>query len=160
MKPQDFIALIGPAAQASRLQTGIPASFVVAQAALESGWGESGLAKRAKNLFGIKADRSWSGQRITLNTREFLNQQWVVIPADWRAYPDWQTCLVDHGQFLRRNKRYATCFACTTGKTFAQTVAKAGYATDPRYADKLIAMIDKYQLEALDPPLNLSPEST
>ena len=75
MKPQDFITLIGPAAQASRLQTGIPASFVVAQAALESGWGESGLAKRAKNLFGIKADRSWSGQRITLNTREFLNQQ-------------------------------------------------------------------------------------
>lgn len=160
MKPQDFIALIGPAAQASRLQTGIPASFVVAQAALESGWGESGLAKRAKNLFGIKADRTWAGQRITLNTREFLNQQWVVIPADWRAYPDWQACLVDHGQFLRRNKRYAACFACTTGKTFAQAVAKAGYATDPRYADKLIAMIDKYQLEALDPPLSLSPEAT
>ena len=160
MKPHDFIALIGPAAQASRLQTGIPASFVVAQAALESGWGESGLAKRAKNLFGIKADRSWAGQRITLNTREFLNKQWVVTPADWRTYPDWQACLVDHGQFLRRNKRYATCFACTTGKAFAQAVAKAGYATDPRYADKLIAMIDKYQLEALDPPLNLSPEAT
>jgi flagellum-specific peptidoglycan hydrolase FlgJ len=160
VKPQDFIALIGPAAQASRLQTSIPASFVVAQAALESGWGESGLAKRAKNLFGIKADRSWAGQRITLNTREFLIQQWVVIPADWRAYPDWQACLGDHGQFLRRNKRYAACFACTTGKTFAQAVAKAGYATDPRYADKLIAMIDKYQLEALDPPLNLSPEAT
>jgi len=83
----------------------------------------------------------------------------VVIPADWRAYPDWQTCLVDHGQFLRRNKRYAACFACTTGKTFAQAVAKAGYATDPRYADKLIGMIDKYQLEALDLPLNLSPEA-
>jgi flagellum-specific peptidoglycan hydrolase FlgJ len=160
VKPQDFIALIGPAAQASRLQTGIPASFVVAQAALESGWGESGLAKRAKNLFGIKADRSWAGQRITLNTREFLNQQWAVIPADWRAYPDWQACLVDHGQFLRSNKRYAVCFSCTTGKAFAQAVAKAGYATDPRYADKLIAMIDKYQLEALDPPLNLSPEAT
>ena len=107
-----------------------------------------------------EADRSWTGQRITLNTREFLNQQWVVIPADWRAYPDWQACLVDHGQFLRRNKRYAACFACTTGKTFAQAVAKAGYATDPRYADKLIAMIDKYQLEALDPPLNLSPGAT
>lgn len=156
MKPQDFIALIGPAAQASRLQTGIPASFVVAQAALESGWGESGLAKRAKNLFGIKADRSWRGERITLSTREFLNQQWIVIPADWRAYPDWQACLVDHGQFLRRNKRYAVCFACTTGKSFAQAVATAGYATDPRYADKLISMIDKYQLEALDLP----PEAT
>ena len=159
MKPQDFIALIGPAAQASRLQTSIPASFVVAQAALESGWGESGLARRAKNLFGIKADRSWTGPRITLNTREFLNKQWVVIPADWRAYPDWQTCLVDHGQFLRSNKRYAVCFSCTTGKAFAHAVAKAGYATDPRYADKLIAMIDKYQLESLDPPLNLSPEA-
>ncbi len=156
MKPQDFIALIGPVAQASRLKTGIPASFVVAQAALESGWGGSGLAKRANNLFGIKADRSWAGPRITLNTREFLNQQWVVIPADWRAYPDWQACLVDHGQFLRRNKRHSACFACTIGKKFSQAVAKAGYATDPRYADKLIAMIDKYQLEALDLP----PEAT
>ena len=142
---------------------GVDSSLLIAQAALETGWGQK-MVKNARgnsnNLFNIKADRSWAGQRITLNTREFLNQQWAVIPADWRAYPDWQACLVDHGRFLRRNKRYAACFACSTGKTFAQAVAKAGYATDPRYADKLIAMIDKYQLEALDPPVNLSPEAT
>ena len=123
MKPQDFIALIGPAAQASARQTQIPASFTVAQAALESGWGESGLTQRAKNLFGIKADRSWPGEKLTLNTREFLKGQWVVISAQWRVYPDWQACLLDHAQFLRRNKRYAACFECADGKAFAKAVA-------------------------------------
>ncbi len=150
MKPQDFIALIGPAAQASARQTQIPASFTVAQAALESGWGESGLTQRAKNLFGIKADRSWPGEKLTLNTREFLKGQWVLVSAQWRVYPDWPACLFDHAQFLRRNKRYAACFECAEGKAFAKAVAQAGYATDPNYADKLIAMIDKYKLDQLD----------
>ena len=61
MKPQEFIALVGPAAQASAANTGVPASFTVAQAALESGWGTSSLAKDGKNLFGVKADPAWRG---------------------------------------------------------------------------------------------------
>ena len=57
---------------------------------------------------------------------------------------------MDHAQFLRRNKRYAACFECAEGKAFAKAVAQAGYATDPNYAGKLIAMIDKYKLDQLD----------
>jgi len=150
MKPQDFIALIGPAAQASRLQTGIPASFVVAQAALESGWGESGLAKRAKNLFGIKADSRWRGETLILQTKEFIRGQWVVVPAKWRKYASWQESIDDHAAFLKQNPRYQPCFQCLKAEAFAQALAKAGYATDPGYADKVINLMNQHKLQTLD----------
>ena len=62
MKPQDFISLIGVAAKASAKLSSVPASFTVAQAALESAWGESLLARQGQNLFGVKADPSWKGE--------------------------------------------------------------------------------------------------
>ena len=150
MKPQDFIDLIGPAARASAKVTGVPASFTVAQAALESGWGESSLARDGKNLFGVKADPGWHGDVLTLNTREFLHGTWVMVPALWRKYANWQDCMDDHAAFLHQNRRYASCFACTNGDAFARAVAQAGYATDPDYAAKLVSIIDAHQLAALD----------
>ena len=150
MKTQDFIDLIGPAARASAKATGVPASFTVAEAALESGWGESLLARQGKNLFGVKADPAWHGDVLTLNTREFLHGTWVMVPARWRKYADWQACMDDHAAFLHQNRRYAPCFACTTGDAFAKAVAQAGYATDPDYAAKLVSIIDAHQLAALD----------
>ena len=150
MDAQAFIALIGPAAQASARTTGVPASFTVAQAVLESGWGESLLARQGRNLFGVKADPSWHGEVLTFTTREFLRGAWVMVPAGWRKYPDWQACIDDHAAFLRENRRYASCFACTTGAAFAQGVAQAGYATDPEYAAKLVSIIDQHQLARLD----------
>ena len=150
MDAQAFITLIGPAAQASARTTGVPASFTVAQAALESGWGESLLARQAKNLFGVKTDPSWHGEVLTFNTREFLRGSWVTVPAHWRKYSDWQACIDDHAAFLRQNRSYASCLACTTGAAFAQGVAQAGYATDPEYAAKLVSVIEQYQLDRLD----------
>jgi flagellar rod assembly protein/muramidase FlgJ len=150
MKPKEFINLIAPAAQASAKKTGVPASFTVAQAALESGWGTSSLARNGKNLFGVKADPSWRGDVLYINTREFLGGAWTTVAARWRKYTDWQTCMDDHAAFLRQNRRYAPCFACSTGDAFAKAVAEAGYATDPDYAAKLISIIDQYQLASLD----------
>ena len=150
MAPQDFVNLIGPAAQASSKTTGVPASFTVAEAALESGWGESLLARQGKNLFGVKADAAWQGDVILLPTREFLHGTWVMLPARWRKYADWQACMNDHAAFLQQNRRYAPCFSCTTGVDFARAVAQAGYATDPSYADKLISIIDQHRLAGLD----------
>ena len=150
MDAQAFIALIGPAAQASARTTGVPASFTVAQAALESGWGESLLARQGKNLFGVKADPAWRGEVLTFNTREFLRGAWVTVPAHWRKYADWQACIDDHAAFLRQNRRYTPCFACTTGAAFAWAVAHAGYATDPEYAAKLVSIIEQHQLARLD----------
>jgi flagellar rod assembly protein/muramidase FlgJ len=150
MAPKIFIQLITPAAQASMRASGVPASFIVAQAALESGWGESRLAREGNNLFGVKAHASWRGDILTLNTREFLNGSWITVPAHWRQYADWSECLLDHAAFLQQNPRYAACFECSSGETFAQAVARAGYATDPDYAAKLIAIIRSHDLAGLD----------
>lgn len=150
MKPGDFIDMIAPAAMESAKTTRIPASFVVAEAALESGWGESLLAKQGKNLFGVKADPAWQGDVLEMRTREFLKGRWVVVPARWRKYPDWVSCLNDHADFLRQNKRYAQCFQSADGEGFARAVAAAGYATDPQYADKIVGTMRAHSLAELD----------
>ena len=150
MIPSEFIMRLTPGAVASAKATGVLASISIAQAALESAWGESGLAKTGNNLFGIKADSLWRGPTLTINTKEFIKGQWVVVPALWRKYPSWQASMDDHAAFLRRNPRYKACFLCTTAPAFAKELVQAGYATDPEYANKLIALMDKHQLQALD----------
>lgn len=150
MNPSEFIMRLTPPAVESQRKSGVPASITIAQAALESGWGESGLARAANNLFGIKADSRWCGETLTLNTREFIKGQWVVVPALWRKYPSWQSSIDDHAAFLKQNPRYKACFLCTTASAFAQALAQAGYATDPDYANKLIALMNRHQLQSLD----------
>ena len=150
MKPQDFINQIAKAAQSVAQQTGVPASLSIAQAALESGWGESGLAKTGNNLFGIKADSRWRGETLTLSTKEFITGEWVVVPAKWRKYASWQASIDDHAAFLKQNQRYGPCFSCLTVEAFVRTLAKAGYATDPVYADKVIGVISKHNLISFD----------
>jgi len=152
MKPQDFIDAIGPAAKQSSITTKIPASFTVAEAALESGWGASMLAQQAHNLFGVKSSPGWTGPTWAMQTREYLHGQWVMVPAIWRAYPDWLGSITDHAQFLLTNPRYKPAFAHADGEEFAATVAQAGYATDPDYADKIIAIIRAHKLALLDAP--------
>ena len=150
MKPSEFIFRLTAAAVASAKTVGVPASITIAQAALESAWGESGLTKAGNNLFGIKADSRWRGQTLTMNTKEFIKGQWVVVPALWRKYPSWQDSIDDHAAFLRRNPRYKACFACANAPAFARALAQAGYATDPAYADKVIIMMKQHNLLALD----------
>jgi flagellar rod assembly protein/muramidase FlgJ len=150
VKPSEFIFRLTAAAVASAKTVGVPASITIAQAALESAWGESGLTKAGNNLFGIKADSRWRGQTLTMNTKEFIKGQWVVVPALWRKYPSWQDSIDDHAAFLRRNPRYKACFACTTAQAFAKALSQAGYATDPAYSDKVIGLIKQHNLLALD----------
>lgn len=150
MTPQEFIAQIGPVAQASAKLTGVPASFAVAEAALESGWGNSLLAREAMNLFGVKADRSWLGPVYALRTREFINGQWIMVPAKWRKYADWAGSIGDHAAFLRSNPRYSAAFQATDGIAFTRAVAQAGYATDPAYTDKIELVMRARNLLTLD----------
>jgi flagellum-specific peptidoglycan hydrolase FlgJ len=149
MKPQDFIDAIAPAAKQSALVTKIPASFVVSEAALESGWGAHAPGF---NLFGIKANSAWHGPVTIQRTREFLNGAWTFVDAKFRAYPDWLGSIEDHAQFLLTNPRYKPCFQCTDGEGFATALARAGYATDPQYGQKIIALIRQYKLALLDAP--------
>ncbi|WP_283149028.1 glycoside hydrolase family 73 protein [Silvimonas soli] len=150
MTPQVFIAAISAAAVASAKKTGIPASFTIAESALESGWGASQLAQQAMNLFGVKADPAWHGPTFSLQTREYLKSQWVMVPALWRKYDDWQGCMDDHAQFLLTNPRYKNCFPATGGVAFAQQVAASGYATDPDYAAKIRSIISTHELAKFD----------
>jgi len=160
MTPTEFIATLQGAAQTSAQQTKIPASFVVADAALESGWGTSQLTVLAMNIWGVKADSSWHGDTLTMNTREFIDGAWVTQSALWRKYGSWLASLQDHADFLLSNPRYAECFKETTGIGWANAVAAAGYATDPTYASKIAAIITGNGLDYLDRPnINVSTES-
>lgn len=148
MTPSEFIAAIAPAAVESARGTGIPASFTIAEGALESGWGAH---CPGNNLFGVKADSSWEGAVTVQRTREVFNGQAEVITARFRAYPDWQGCMDDHAYFLRVNPRYARAFNHTDdGEEFARQIAAAGYATDPDYAKKIISIIRSHNLLRFD----------
>ena len=151
MKPAEFIAAIAPAAKKSMLSTRIPASFVIAEGALESGWGSSMLAERGMNLFGVKADPSWHGPTIDMRTREYLHGEWLMLPAKWRKYADWLDCINDHAQFLLTNPRYKSAFDhADDSEVFTRAVAAAGYATDPTYAGKIISIIRGHDLTQFD----------
>jgi len=147
MTPQEFIDAISPAAVALMHTSKIPASFCIAEAADESGWG---VHCPGFNIFGVKADASWHGPVTTESTKETVNGKTVVITAKFRAYPSWLASLEDHAQFLLTNPRYRPAFAYTTGALFARAVAAAGYATDPLYASKIISIINTHGLSALD----------
>ncbi len=138
MPPTAFLAMLVPAAQACQRATGIPASFTLAQAALESGWG---ARAPGNNLFGIKADRAWKGPTVDVPTHEVIKGKRVAIVDKFRAYPDMAASIADRADFFRKNKRYAACFKETTGIGWARAVAAAGYATDPKYVDTLIAVM-------------------
>lgn len=151
MSPAEFIKAMTPGALVSAKESGVPASFTVAQAALESGWGASGLAVRACNLFGVKADPAWKGETVEMPTKEYIDGKPVTVMAKWRKYPDFSASVADRAAFLRRNPRYRLAFTGQrTGEEFARAIAAAGYATDPRYAEKLISVIRKYGLASLD----------
>lgn len=151
MTPALFIATIIPQAQQSQRDTGISASAIIAQAALESSWGRSGLVGKANNLFGIKADQSWTGDTVILPTREFIKGEWLRVQAKWRAYPDWHASINDHAKFLFDNPRYKPALAVRSEpEQFCVQLQACGYATDPQYADLLISIIHGRNLDQYD----------
>ncbi len=158
MTQQEFLAELAPLAIASAKVTGIPAGFVLAQGALESGWGNSALTRLACNLFGVKADASWHGDTLAMETEEVVNHKPVMVPALWRKYANWADCVNDHAQFFLRNPRYATALTLCCGATadvsvaFTRAIAQEGYASDPNYANKVIAVIESDNLARYDAP--------
>jgi len=152
MAPQDFFKKYAPLAENTQIKYGVPASITLAQAALESAWGESSLTKSHKNFFGIKADASWKGASATMRTIENVAGQNQTQLAKFRIYPTAQDGFDDHGKFLVVNKRYASLFKLpvTDFVNWANGLKAAGYVTDPNYASKLISIINKYNLQQYD----------
>ena len=149
MQPSAFIAAIQSAALECAARYKVPASVTIAQAALESAWG---VNAPGHNLFGIKADPSWSGPVVTFLTHEVVGGQRVEVNGKFRAYPDWLGSIDDHASFLATNPRYQAAFMHTDGPSFANAIAAAGYATDPAYAEKLHEIMQAHDLCALDKP--------
>jgi flagellar protein FlgJ len=150
MLPNDFISAVAPAAQQCMRQSKVFASVTLAQAILESGWGSSGLAQKGFNLFGIKAIGGWTGPTISMPTREVVNGQSITVQAAFRKYPNWLGSIQDHAAFLTGNPRYAAAFKAANGEAFATAIAAAGYATDPNYANSLIALMRQHNLAQYD----------
>lgn len=148
-KQEQFIASIAPHAQEIQKKYGVPASIAIAQAALESGWGDS---VKGNNLFGIKAGSTWAGATIDIATHEYLNGARTNITDRFRAYSSTLESLDNYGQFLRNNGRYAKVIGAADAHTAADELQRAGYATDPQYASKLKNIINTYNLTQFDDP--------
>jgi flagellum-specific peptidoglycan hydrolase FlgJ len=151
--PQEqFIASIGEAAVESADNTGVPASVTIAQAILESYWGSSRLAREANNYFGIKAQtRVGSAGSIWFDVWEVIGGRNVMQSQAFRAYKSVAESFVDHGRFFVENGRYAAAMTARADpRQFAREVNRAGYATDPSYAAKLIGLMDRYNLYRFD----------
>lgn len=134
--PTNFIKKYWGQALDSQRSTTIPALATITQAGLESGWGK--FAPK-HNYFGIKASQGWTGPTQLLDTTEYYNGQPVKIKALFRAYPSAAAGFADHGRFFLVNPRYKTALQYRDNNIqFVKEIAKAGYATDPKYADKMI----------------------
>jgi flagellar protein FlgJ len=136
------------AAKAASASSGIPAAHILGQAALETGWGKRVIktadGQDSHNLFGIKATNGWTGKVAEVTTTEYIGGQPRKVTAKFRAYDSFEDAFKDHAKLLTQGKRYqATAVAqADTAKGFASGLQKAGYATDPAYADKLTRVIN------------------
>ena len=150
MSDQQFIQTVGTLAQQVYKQYGgeLPA-LTIAQAIDESGWGRSGLASHYNNLFGIKAF-DWNGPKVALPTEECYNGVWVHTVSYFRVYPNWKDSIIDHGNFILDNPRYHNMIGCTSYVQQANDLVIDGYATNPSYAENLIAIINDYNLARFD----------
>ncbi|BCJ05907.1 MULTISPECIES: flagellar assembly peptidoglycan hydrolase FlgJ [unclassified Pseudomonas] len=137
-----FVATMLPMAEQAAKRIGIDPRYLVAQAALETGWGKSVMrnpdGSSSHNLFGIKATGSWQGGEARAITSEFRNGQFVKETAAFRSYDSYQDSFHDLVSLLQNNSRYQDAVrAADKPEQFVRELQKAGYATDPNYASKI-----------------------
>ncbi|MDR0635016.1 MAG: flagellar assembly peptidoglycan hydrolase FlgJ [Azoarcus sp.] len=143
---REFVASVWPHAHAASRATGIPAHFMVAQAALETGWGakepKNADGTSSHNLFNIKAGRSWNGPTTAHHAvNEYSGGGWQRQKAAFRSYASYGEAFADYARLLTASPRYAGVLGKGDAAAFAQGLQSAGYATDPMYADKLMRII-------------------
>jgi len=146
---EDFVRSHTQAADAAAAETGIPSSFILSQAALESGWGRKEIrnadGSSSHNVFGIKATPDWKGATTEVVTTEYVNGQPRKLTQSFRAYASYEDSFRDWARMLKQSPRYAAVVERSSGgsaQAFAQGLQRAGYATDPQYADKLGRVIN------------------
>ena len=150
----EFVQRHQAAARAAEAASGIPADFMLAQAAHESGWGRRPILRpdgaSAHNLFGIKAGPGWQGPVAEATTTEFIDGRAHKTVARFRAYASPEAAFQDYARLIQGSPRYREAYrqalaepaSALSAAQYAQSLQRAGYATDPHYADKLARLID------------------
>lgn len=150
---EEFIQTLAPHAQELQAGYGVLPSIILGQACLESNFGQATLASQYHNLFGVKA--FGNQPKVNLETQEYLDGQWVTIQGDFRVYNSWEEAMDDHTRLFVNGvdwdpHKYEPVLQAKDYQQAAKALQKAGYATDPTYADKIISMIKEYQLDRFD----------
>lgn len=152
--PEAFVAALWPAAQASAHELGVDPRVLIAQAALETGWGRSvlqqGDGRSSHNLFNIKAGESWEGGRVNVATLEYRDGVAMKERANFRVYDSFNDSFADYVEFIKSQPRYRDALAnAGDPRQFVNELQRAGYATDPRYAEKIDAILRRDLLSGL-----------
>lgn len=152
MERADYIKQFTNAVLKASKGTGLFPSLFMAQAILESGNGESSLAKTYNNHFGIKASKDWTGKVIDINTREVFDGKETYIKDGFRWYDNPTDSFKDRVSFLKKHPRYTRfgVFEAKNPEEQADALQRAGYATDPNYSKILKSLIVRYNLKNLD----------
>lgn len=146
LSAREFVGRVWPHAVEASRSTGISPQFLVAHAALESGWGRNEIRQSdgsaSHNLFGIKAGKSWNGSSVEAATTEYVGGEAQSTVERFRSYGSYEEAFRDYANLLRNNPRYGGVIGSQDGAEFAKGLQRAGYATDPAYADKLNRIIN------------------
>jgi len=160
--PEEFIRNIWNHAVDAAKELGVDPAVLVAQSALETGWGKKVIQAdqgSSFNLFGIKADGRWGGKAATVNTVEFRDGLAVMEKASFRAYDSLASAFNDYVDFLKGNPRYQQALdKVANNEEFLAELQGAGYATDPHYADKILGILGKGQYSSVINELKNSQE--
>ena len=143
---QAFIDELAAVATTAASSLGVAPRALMAQAALESGWGKHVIrmpdGTSSHNYFGIKASRGWTGQTVKVPTTEYIGGRAVTVNASFRAYPDAHSAFRDYVDFIANNPRYEKALEHgANAAQYARQLQAAGYATDPNYANKIMAIL-------------------
>jgi len=143
---RSFVERVWPAALSASRATGIPAQFLVAQAALETGWGRAELSaadgSASHNLFNIKAGSTWQGPTVKVSASEFVDGRWTREDSAFRRYGSYEESFADYARLLLDQPRYARVVGAQDAGSFARGLQQSGYATDPMYGAKLERIIN------------------
>jgi peptidoglycan hydrolase FlgJ len=147
---RDFLVRMRDHAVEASNATGIPARFLLGQAALESGWGKHEIraadGSQSFNLFGIKAGRNWGGRTVEVMTTEYADGVPRRVLQKFRAYASYAEGFQDYASLMQGNRRYASVLRQNDSAGFAHGLQRAGYATDPQYADKLTRILNSARM--------------
>lgn len=152
--PEHFVRELLPVAERIAVDAGIDPKLMVAQAALETGWGRHMIKgdgdQPSFNLFGIKADSRWQGDAVTITTTEYREGLPMKEQASFRSYPDYESSFRDYVSFLESNPRYRDVLSVADQpEVFADKLQQAGYATDPEYGQKIRQIMNRDSLMTL-----------